>query len=122
MVRVMKPPLVTEVRGVNTRTGFMAAPATPPEVMDVKVIPVTATVSNPVDNVVSALVESMKPVATIARGAPRVSPVRVMVIAEVPVSTTAVVSTMVVLEAVTAPEVAVNVATLLAMEDTRPKK
>ncbi len=40
MVRVMVPPIGTVVAGVNTRTGFMAAPETPPEVMEVKVIPV----------------------------------------------------------------------------------
>ena len=31
----MVPPIGTVVAGVNTRTGFMAAPATPPEVMAV---------------------------------------------------------------------------------------
>jgi len=36
----MVPPIGTVVAGVNTRTGFMAAPETPPEVMEVKVIPV----------------------------------------------------------------------------------
>ena len=36
----MVPPISTVVAGVNTRTGCMAAPATPPEVMEVKVIPV----------------------------------------------------------------------------------
>ena len=40
MVSVMVPPAGTVVAGVNTRTGCMAAPATPPEVMEVKVIPV----------------------------------------------------------------------------------
>ena len=40
MVSVMVPPAGTVVAGVNTRTGFMAAPETPPEVMEVKVIPV----------------------------------------------------------------------------------
>jgi len=117
------PSIGTEVRGVNTRTGFMAAPTTPPEVIDVKVIPVMAALSNPVDNVVSALVESWKPAVTIARGAPRVSPIRVMVIAAVPVSAPAVVSTIEVLVAVAAGvEVAVNDVTLLVMEVTIPKK
>ncbi len=37
---MMVPPAGTVVAGVNTRTGFMAAPETPPEVMEVKVIPV----------------------------------------------------------------------------------
>ena len=36
----MKPPEAMVVAGVNTRTGDMLAPATPPEVMEVKVIPV----------------------------------------------------------------------------------
>ena len=34
------PPIGTLEDGVNTRTGLMEAPATPPEVMEVKVIPV----------------------------------------------------------------------------------
>ncbi len=45
-----------------------------------------------------------------------------MVIAAVPDATTAVVRTRVVLAAVTCAEVAVKVATLLAMEVTVPKK
>lgn len=118
----MVPPIGTEVRGVNTRTGFMAAPVTPPEVMDVKVIPVMAPASNPVDNVVSALVDSWKPPVTIPRGAPRVSPVRVMVIATAPVAAPAVVRTMVVLADERAGEVAVKDATVLPMETTDPKK
>jgi len=123
MVSVMVPPLATLVAGVNTRTGFMAAAATPPELMEVKVIPVMATVFNPAVNVVSALVESLKPPVTMARGAPSVSPVRVMVIAAVPVAAPAVVSTIVVLVAVAAGlEVAVNDVTPLAMEVTVPKK
>ncbi len=40
MVSVMVPPAGTVVAGVNTRTGCTAAPETPPEVMEVKVIPV----------------------------------------------------------------------------------
>jgi hypothetical protein len=122
MVRVMVPPIGTEVRGVNTRTGFMAAPVTPPEVMDVKVIPVIATDSNPVDNVGSALVDSWKPAETDRRGVPRVSPVRVMVIATAPMSAPAVVRTMVVLADERAGEVAVKDETVLAMETTDPKK
>ncbi len=39
MNRVMVPPIGTEVAGVNTRTGLMDAPATPPDVMEVKMIP-----------------------------------------------------------------------------------
>ena len=42
MNRVMVPPIGTEVAGVNTRTGLMDAPATPPDVMEVKMIPVIA--------------------------------------------------------------------------------
>ncbi len=38
----MVPPIGTVVAGVNTRTGLMAAPATPPEVMEVKMTPVRA--------------------------------------------------------------------------------
>jgi len=45
MVRVMVPPEATSVAGVNTRTGDMLAPATPPEVMEVKVIVPAATVT-----------------------------------------------------------------------------
>ncbi len=40
MVSVMVPPIGTVMAGVNTRTGCTAAPETPPEVMEVKVIPV----------------------------------------------------------------------------------
>ncbi len=109
--------------GVNTRTGAMLAPATPPEVIEVKVIPVTATVSKATDNPASALDESLKPPVTIARTLPRVSPVRVMVIAETPVAAPAVVRMIEVLVAVAAGvEVAVKEVTLLAMEVTDPKK
>ena len=119
----MVPPIGTVVAGVNTRTGFMAAAATPPEVMEVKVIPVMATVSNATDTPASRFVESLKPPVTIARAPPRVSPARVMVTAEVPVAAPAVVSTIVVLVAVAAEvEVAVNDVTPLAMEVTDPKK
>jgi len=122
-VRVMVPPMGTDVRGVNTRTGAKDPPETPPEVMDVKVIPVIATVSNPAVGVVSALVDRWKPAVTIARGAPRVSPVSVIVMAAVPVAAPAVVSTIEVLVAVAAEvEVAVKDVTVLAMEDTVPKK
>jgi len=59
----------------------------------------------------------------IARALPRVSPVRVIVIAVVPVATTPVVSTIEVFCAVAAKvEVAVNDVTVLAMEVTDPKK
>jgi len=74
------------------------------------------------DNPTSALVLSAKPPVTIARGAPRVSPVSVMVIAAVPDAAPPVVSTMVVLVDVALPEVAVKDVTVLAMEVTDPKK
>jgi len=38
MVRVMVSPMGTEVAGVNTRTGAMGLPETPPEVIDVKAV------------------------------------------------------------------------------------
>ena len=56
MNKVMVPPIGTEVAGVNTRTGLMDAPATPPDVMEVKMIPETAPVSKATDNSASALV------------------------------------------------------------------
>ena len=83
----------------------------------------TAAVSKATDNPASALVESLKPPVTTARTLPRVSPVRVMVIAETPVAAPAVVRTSEVLVAVAAGvEVAVNEETPLAMEATDPKK
>ena len=119
----MVPPIGTVVAGVNTRTGLTEAPATPPDVIEVKTIPVTATVSKATDNPASALVFIWKPPVTMARGAPRVSPVSVMVMAAVPVAAPAVVSTIVVLVAVAAgDEVAVKDVTVLAMEVTDPKK
>ena len=60
---------------------------------------------------------------TIARAAPRVSPVSVIVIAAVPVAAPAVVSTIEVLVPVaTGDDVAVKDATVLVMEATVPKK
>ena len=119
----MVPPTGTVVAGVNTRTGFMAAPATPPEVMELNKIPMMAGASSPGVKVVSALDESRKPAVTMARAPPRVSPVSVMVMAAVPVAAPAVVSTIEVLVAVAAGvEVAVNNVTLLVMEETDPKK
>jgi len=112
----MVPPIGTVVAGVNTRTGLTEAPATPPDVMDVKMSPVTATVFNPVDNVVSTLEEILKPPVTMSRAPPRVSPVSVIVIAAVPVAAPAVVSTIDVLVAVAAGvEVAVKLVTVLLM-------
>ncbi len=121
----MVPAIGTVEAGVNTRTGLTAAPATPPDdVMDVKTSPpVTATVSNPVVDVVSALEEILKPPVTMARAPPSVSPVSVMVIGAVPVAAPAVVSTIVVLAAVAAVvEVAVKFVTALVMLATDPKK
>ena len=69
MVSVIRPPTGTVVAGVNTRTGCMAAPATPPEVMEVKVmavVPAMPTASKPADIVVSELDESLKPPAAAA--------------------------------------------------------
>jgi len=84
---------------------------------------VIAAVSKTIDDPASTLVFIWKPPATMARALPRVSPVRVMVIAAVPVAAPAVVSTIVVLVAVAAGvEVAVKFVTALAMELTDPKK
>ncbi len=84
---------------------------------------VMAAATSPGVIVVSALDESLKPSDTIARASPRVSPVSVMVIAVVPVSAPAVVSTIEVLAAVAAGvEVAVKFITVLEMEATDPKK
>jgi hypothetical protein len=44
----MVPPIGTVVAGVNTMTGFMAAPATPPEVMAVNEVIVVPLVMDPV--------------------------------------------------------------------------
>ena len=119
----MVPPIGTVVAGVNTRTGFTEAPATPPEVIEVKTIPVTATVSKATDNPASALVFIWKPPATMARAPPRVSPVSVIVIAAVPVAAPAVVRTIVELVAIAAVyEKAIKDVTVLAMEVTDPKK
>ena len=119
----MVPPAGTVVAGVNTRTGFMAAAAAPPEMMEVKVIPVMATVSKATDRPASALVESLKPPVTMARAPPSVRPNSVMVMAAVPVAAPAVVSTISVLAAVAAGvEVAAKGPTVLVMEATDPKK
>jgi hypothetical protein len=51
MVSVMVSPIGTVVAGVNTRMGCMAAPATPPEVIEVKeviVVPATMATNVPV--------------------------------------------------------------------------
>ena len=119
----MVPPAGTVVAGVNTRTGCMAAPATPPEVMEVKVIPVMAAVSRATDNPASVLVLIWKPPVTAVRAPPRVSPFRVMVRAAVPVVMVAVVRMIEVLVAVAAVvELAVNVSAAFVMEVTVPKK
>ncbi len=101
----------------------MAAPATPPEVMELNIIVAMEAASSPGVKVVSALDESWKPPATMARAPPSVSPHSVMVMAAVPVALPAVVSTIEVLAAVAAGvEKAVKDATLLVMEATDPKK
>ena len=88
--------------------------------MDAMMMPAASKLAEIVE---SELDESLKPPVTIARGAPRVSPVSVMMIADVPVAAPAVVSTIEVLVAVAAGvEVAVNNVTPLAMEVTVPKK
>ena len=80
-------------------------------------------VFNPGVNVVSTLDESWKPPMTIARAAPRASPVSVIVIGTMPVAAPAVVSTIEVLVAVAAgDDVAVKDSTVLVMEATVPKK
>ena len=120
----MVPPIGTLLDGVNTRTGLMEAPATPPEVMEVNTIPVMAAASNATDNPASALVLIRKPPVTIARAPPRVSPFRVIVTAAVPVAAPAVERMIEALVAVAAgDEVAVKPATVAAvMEATVPKK
>ena len=124
MVSVMVPPIGTVVAGVNTRTGCTQEPATPPEVMELKNIPVMAAASNDTENTTSSLVAIWKPPATMARAPPRKSPISVMVMAAVrKIAAPAVVSTIEVLVAVAAGvEVAVNDVTPLAMEVTVPKK
>ena len=108
---------------MNTRTGLMAAPATPPEAMELNRIPEMAAASKGTENTTSSLVVIWKPPVTMARAPPSVSPKSVMVMAAVPVAAPAVVSTIEVLVAVAAGvEVAVNNVTLLVMEVTDPKK
>ena len=113
--------------GWNTRTGATGAPETwDAKLMDVKAaitaMAVMARASLPAVKVASVLDDILKPKALSGRGVPRVSPVRVMVICAVPDVAPAVVRTRVVLVAVTAAEVAVKRLTLLAMEETVPKK
>jgi len=94
-----------------------------PEFVVPEVPAVIATVSKTTDDPASVLVFIWKPPVTTARALPRVSPVRVMVIAAVPVAAPAVVSTIVVLVAVAlGVEVAVKFVTPLVMEVTDPKK
>ncbi len=77
---VMVPPIGTVLAGVNTMTGFMAAPAAPPEVIEVKTscvnIPPEAT---PADATESASVCKVMPVALPTVAAPIATPLRVMV-------------------------------------------
>jgi len=92
-------------------TGFMAAPATPPEVMDIKENrTVIAPDATPADAEISASVCTVMPVALPAFATPIVKPLRVMVNAVfAPMPMTAVVMTMEV--APGAAEVAVMIAT-----------
>ena len=93
--------------------------------MDAKlvILDMIAAALMPAVKAASALDDILKPAVEAALAAPRVSPVRVMVIAEVPDATPPVVRTMVVLEAPAAGlEVAVKLLTVLAMELTVPKK
>jgi hypothetical protein len=77
----------------------------------------------PAVKVTSWLDDILKPPVAAAWAAPRVSPVRVMVIAAVPDATPPpVVRTMVVLADVAVPDVAVKEVTVLAIEETDPKK
>ena len=125
MVRVMVPPLTTVVAGVNTRTGATALPETSVDrVMDAKlvILDMIAAALMPAVKAASALDDILKPAVVAAWAAPRVSPVSVMVIAAAPVALPPVVSTMVVLVELALPEVAVKLATPLAMEPTFPKK
>ena len=61
----MVPPAGTGVAGVNTRTGLTEAPATPPEVIDVKTIEVLAAVAAGVEvavkNVTVLAMEATEP-------------------------------------------------------------
>ena len=52
----MVPPIGTLLDGVNTRTGLMEAPATPPEVMEVNTISEIGNDKCTTDNPASALV------------------------------------------------------------------
>ena len=63
----MVPPIGTVVAGVNTSTGFMAAPETPPEVMEVKVIPVVPPTM--ATNVPVVLVSMITPAALVVAAA-----------------------------------------------------
>ena len=121
---MMVPAIGTVVAGVNARTGAMLADErrVGEEGVEVSAVGVTATVSRETDNPASVLVLIWKPPVRIARALPRVSPVRVMVRAPVPVAAPPVVRTIVVLVAVAAGvEVAVT-PPVVAMEETVPKK
>ena len=120
---MMVPPIGTEVASEKLRTGLMDAPATPPDVMEVKMIPVIAAAFKDADHPFPECALRWKPAGTLARAPPRMSPVSVIVIAAVPVAAPAVVSTIEVLVAVAAGvEVAVKEVTVLAMDVTDPKK
>ena len=122
----MVPPMATVVAGVNTRTGATVVPETSVDrVMDVNsvILDMIAAASLPAVKAESALDDILKPAVVAARAAPRVSPVRVMVIGAMPDAAPPVARTMVVLVGVAAGvEVAVKVPMLLVMEATVPKK
>ncbi len=52
----MVPPIGTVVAGVNTRTGFIEAPATPPEVMEVNEIIAGVTMATKVPVVLVSMI------------------------------------------------------------------
>ncbi len=117
-------PAVIAMAGVNENVavvatafcGFASVMASP------VMAPVMVAVSKATDCPASVLVLIWKPPVRIARALPRVSPVRVMVRAPVPVAAPPVVRTIVVLVAVAAGvEVAVT-PPVVAMEETVPKK
>jgi len=127
----MVPPMVKSMAGLNTRTGVTVAPcAVEPTVMEVNVIaPVTAAASKAVEAVVSALVTMVKPPVVSGRAPPKVSPARVIALAEVPrpaAAATVIVITIEVLPAVAAgleePETASEPTAAVVMLPTVPKK
>ena len=118
------PPMGTVVAGVNTSTGWTEAPAIcDPRVMESKTSPVMADAFTPGVISTSTLDDILKPPVTAARTLPSFSPVRVMVIDAVPDELPEVARMTVVLESVTAEEIAVKaVFGKLTTFVTEPKK